>query len=350
MGLVLSVDDKTFWELLHDFYNVMKLEKQSEAAILAETIGTMRNDIESEEVLAAADLLIIRYQVMLGEVGTAMELLEQFEARSHDLSRQNAYFYHYFKGQILFKKKRWKEAIRYYEHAENYITDDDEKADFYYKLANAYYRTYIPALSALNTTKALAFATHHKQQLHLAKCKLLLGLNHLEIRNFDQAENYLREALDCQPGPHETSLDLTSMVHHNLGLLCFVQHLFDEAVNYFEKAVYADPCTHYMKSLYYLSESLFRANRIQDAMYYYHLGFAKSKKNQDMHYQWAFAMLHKQFVDCESFEAVWTQGIAYYESSGERSSVQYYSLRMAEYYTHRGEDEKANHYYRLAVQ
>ncbi|WP_143594505.1 tetratricopeptide repeat protein [Terribacillus sp. 7520-G] len=350
MGLVLSVDDKVFGELLHDFYNVMKLERENEAAILAETIDAMKNASESEEERITADLLHIRYQVMRNEVRTAEELLEQFEARRHSLSRQNAYFYHYFKGQILFKKKKWKEAIRYYEYAENYMTEEEEKADFYYKLANAYYQTYIPALSALHTTKALSFAAVHKQQLHLAKCKLLLGLNHMEIRNFEQAERNLREVLDCQPAPHETSLDLTSMVHHNLGLLCFVQHLFDEAVNHFEKAVHSDPCTHYMKSLYYLTESCFRANRIQDAMHYYHLGFAKSKEEGDVHYQWAFAMLHKQFVDRDSFEAVWTQGIDYFEATGEKDSVQYYSLRMAEYYMLKGEEEKANHYYRLAIQ
>lgn len=349
MGLVLSITDKDFSELLQDFYDVMKQEKQEEAAMLADIIDTMKKDIGLEEVSIKADLLTIRYQVMLGELRPAGFLLEEFEARGHVLSQQNEYFYKYFKGQVLFKKKRWKEALRYYEQAELYITEDEEKADFYYKLSHAYYRTGIPALSVLNANKALRYAASYKQQYHLAKCKLLLGLNHLEIRNFEQAEFLLYEALESQHNTDETSLDLASMVHHNLGLLYFVQRKFEKAVDYFDQAVHATPCSHYLKSLYYLTESLFRVNHHSEAMKYCHIGLAKSKKKKDMTYQWAFAMLHKQFVDCDNFEAVWAEGIAYYEAIDDSDSVHYYSLRMADYYTLKGKEEKANYYYRLAV-
>ncbi|SEN87601.1 tetratricopeptide repeat protein [Terribacillus saccharophilus] len=349
MGLVLSITDKDFSELLQDFYDVMKQEKQEEAAMLADIIDTMKKDIRLEEVLIKADLLTIRYQVMQGELQPAGYLLEEFEERGHDLSQQNEYFYKYFKGQVLFKKKRWKEALRYYEQAELYITEDEEKADFYYKLSHAYYRTGIPALSVLNANKALRYAASYKQQYHLAKCKLLLGLNHLEIRNFEQAEFLLYEALDSQHNIDETSLDLASMVHHNLGLLHFVQRKFEKAVDYFDQAVHATPCSHYLKSLYYLTESLFRVNHHSEAMKYYQIGLTKSKEKKDMVYQWAFAMLHKQFVDCDNFEAVWAEGIAFYKEIDDSESVHYYSLRMADYYTLKGEEEKANYYYRLAV-
>lgn len=349
MGLVLSITDKDFSELLQDFYDVMKQEKQEEAAMFADIIDTMKKDIGLEEVSIKADLLTIRYQVMLGELRPAGYLLEEFEARGQVLSQQNEYFYKYFKGQVLFKKKRWKEALRYYEQAELYITEDEEKADFYYKLSHAYYRTGIPALSVLNANKALRYAASYKQQYHLAKCKLLLGLNHLEIRNFEQAEFLLYEALESQHNTDETSLDLASMVHHNLGLLYFVQRKFEKAVDYFDQAVHATPCSHYLKSLYYLTESLFRVNHHSEAMKYYQIGLTKSKKKKDMTYQWAFAMLHKQFVDCDNFEAVWAEGIAYYEAIDDSDSVHYYSLRMADYYTLKGEEEKANYYYRLAV-
>ncbi|PAF36507.1 hypothetical protein CHH58_12425 [Terribacillus saccharophilus] len=349
MGLVLSVTDKDFSELLQDFYDVMKQEKQEEAAMLADIIDTMKKDIGIEEVLLKADLLTIRYHVMLGELLTAGYLLDQFEAGGHFLSQQNEYFYQYFKGQVHFKNKRWNEALRYYEHAELYISEDEEKTDFYYKLAHAYYRAGIPVLSVLNANKAMRYATSYKQHYHLAKCKLLLGLNHLEIRNFEQAESLLYEALDCQHNTDETSLDLASMAHHNLGLLYFVQQKFEKAVDYFDQAVHATPCSHYLKSLYYLTESLFRVNHHSEAMKYFQIGFTRSKKEQDMDYQWAFAMLHKQFVDCDNFEAVWAEGIAYYEAIDDRYSVHHYSLCMADYYTLKGEEEKANYYYRLAV-
>lgn len=349
MGLVLSITDKDFSELLQDFYDVMKQEKQEEAAMLADIIDTMKKDIGLEEVSIKADLLTIRYQVMLGELRSAGYLVEEFEARGHVLSQQNEYFYKYFKGQVLFKKKRWKEALRYYEQAELYITEDEEKADFYYKLSHAYYRTGIPALSVLNANKALRYAASYKQQYHLAKCKLLLGLNHLEIRNFEQAEFLLYEALESQHNTDETSLDLASMGHHNLGLLYFVQRKFEKAVDYFDQAVHATPCSHYLKSLYYLTESLFHVKHHSEAMKYYQIGLTKSKKKKDMAYQWAFAMLHKQFVDCDNFEAVWAEGIAYYKAIDDSDSVHYYSLRMADYYTLKGEEEKANYYYRLAV-
>ncbi len=128
-----------------------------------------------------------------------------------------------------------------------------------------------------------------------------------------------------------------------------MQRKFEKAVDYFDQAVHATPCSHYLKSLYYLTESLFRVNHHSEAMKYYQIGLTKSKEKKDMVYQWALAMLHKQFVDCDNFEAVWAEGIAFYKEIDDSESVHYYSLRMADYYTLKGEEEKANYYYRLAV-
>ncbi|SNZ15407.1 response regulator aspartate phosphatase C [Terribacillus aidingensis] len=350
MNLVLSETDKKFSALLLDFYGMIKQDKKEAAAILAEVMDAMKKEVVVEEMLVSADLLAIRYKIMQEDIHTAEKWMEKFEALGHALSQVNAYYYHYFKGQILFQEKRWKEAIRYYEHAELYLAEEEEKSDFYYKLASAYYHAYIPALSAFNTAKALHYATAYKQQLHLIKSKLLLGLNYLEVRNFNQAEFYLLESLSSQTSSDNTSTELVSMIHHNLGLLYFVQLKFEEAVLYFEKAVQTASRSHYLKTIYYLTESLFHADRQQEAMHYHQIGFEKSKEEQDLDYQWAFAMLHKQFVDRNCFEGVWEQGIAYFKSIGDKYSVHYYSLRMAKYYSVKGKAEPANYYYRLAMQ
>lgn len=350
MNIVLSETDKNLSALLLDFYGMIKQERKEAAAILAEVIEAIKKDASAEEVLVAADLLAIRYKIMQEEIHDAERLMGKFEAKGHALTPLNTYYYHYFKGQMFFQENRWKDAIRYFEHAELYITEEEEKADFYFKLAHAYYQAYIPALSAYNSAKALHYAAEYNQQMYLAKCNLLLGLIHLEARNFNRAESHLLEALAFQPSDTTSSSELTAMVQHNLGLLSFVQQEFKGAIHYFEQAVQAAPNNNYLKSIYYLTESLFHADCQQEAMHYYRIGFEMSKAEQDAIYQWAFAMLHKQFIDRDCFECVWKQGISYFESIEDKSSVYYYSIRLARYYTMKGEAKPANYYYQLAMQ
>jgi tetratricopeptide (TPR) repeat protein len=350
VNIVLSETDKNLSALLLDFYDMIKQERTEAAAILAEVIGVLKKDAVAEGVLVAADLLNIRYKIMKEEIYEAERLMGNFEAKGRALTPLNAYYYHYFKGQIFFQEKRWKDAIRYFEHAELYITKEEEKADFYYKLANAYYQAYIPALSAYNSTKALRYAAEYSQQLHVAKCNLLLGLIHLEARNFNRAELHLLEALAFQPSDTTSSLELTAMAQHNLGLLSFVQQQYKEAIHYFEHAIQTAPNKLCLKSIYYLTESLFHTNREEEAVHYYKMGFEMSKAEQDVIYQWAFAMLHKQFIDRDCFEYVWKQGISYFESIEDKSSINYYSMRLARYYTMKGEAKPANYYYQLAMQ
>ncbi|QXE02268.1 lipopolysaccharide assembly protein LapB [Terribacillus sp. DMT04] len=350
MNIVLSETDKNLSALLLDFYDMIKQERKEAAAILAEVIEALKKDAAAEGVLVAADLHFIRYKIMNEEIDEAERLMGNFEAKGRALTPVNAYYYHYFKGQIFLQENKWKDAIRYFEHAELYITREEEKADFYYKLANAYYQAYIPALSAFHAAKALGYAAAHNQELHAAKCNLLLGLNHLEARNFNRAESHLLEALAFQPSETTSSSELTAMVHHNLGLLAFVQQKFKEAIHYFEQAVQTTTNKPCLKSIYYLTESLFHTDRQQEALHFYQIGFEMSKTGQDMIYQWAFAMLHKQFIDRDCFESVWSKGISYFESIEDKSSVYYYSLRLARYYTMKGEAKPANYYYQLAMQ
>lgn len=346
-------EPSTFSELLHTLNLSIRLSKKKAAENIVSEMQIQRKTITDVNLIGKSVLLEIRYFILVGNFEEAAAMFEELDKDAkYQNNNENAYLYHYFKGQLFYETKQLQESILEYEKAAHFLellSDATEKPDFYYKLANAYFHAYITPLSVTNATLAIQMAKEQKQSYVLAKSKLLQGLNYLEWKDYHSAEMFLQEALSYRPEKDGSEVNLSYMIHHNLGLVYLRQGLPETAINYFKRAIEDTASGHYMKSLYYLAESLFHAGKQEEALSYFDIGFSISKQEDDKLYMWIFAMLHKEFVEKTSFEGVWQQGIEYFKTIEDTFNVRYYSQRFAEYFFETGNHEKATYYYQLAT-
>ncbi|WP_366248029.1 hypothetical protein [Terribacillus aidingensis] len=338
-----------FNELLDELYENIKLEQVRVGEHIRSRITEQEPSIHDEKLLAKSMLFDARLEMLKGDLDKGEKLLEG-AADAFVLTGENLYYFHFFKGLLLYRQNKLQEAIVQYERAESFLSvefNPREVSDFYYKLANTYYYMNMTAFSVLNANKAIESAFRYNQKLQLAKCRMLQGLNHMHLADFRKAEELFLSAL--QHDAAESELQLPMYIHHNLGVLYFKQNQLEKAMEQFEQSMHYKHPEYYLKSLYYVTESSFRLGLKDRAMEYFTEGFALSKKRDEDAYKWMFAMLHKQYVDKDSFELVWREGIEYFQSIEDENSVRHFSERLAKYYTDNHDFEKASRYYLLAL-
>lgn len=338
-----------FNELLDALYENIKSEQIRAAERIRNEITEQEAAIRDEKLLVRSMLYDARLEMLKGDLDKGEKLLEG-AADAFALTGENIYYYHFFKGLLLYRQTKLHEAIVEFERAESYLSvliDPREVSDFYYKLANTYYYMKMTAFSVLNANKAIEAATRYNQELQLAKCRMLQGLNHMHLAEFRKAEELFQAAL--KPDAFESELQLPMYIHHNLGVLYFKQNQIEKAMGHFEQSMQFKHPEYYLKSLYYVTECCFRLGLKDRAMEHFAEGFALSKKRDEDAYKWMFAMLHKQYVDKDSFEVVWREGIEYFQSIEDNNSVRHFSEGLAKYYTDNHDFEKASRYYLLAL-
>ncbi|MFP7476847.1 tetratricopeptide repeat protein [Terribacillus saccharophilus] len=338
-----------FNELLETLYENIKSEQIRAAERIRNEITEQEAVIRDEKLLAKSMLYDARLQMLKGELDKGEKLLEG-AADAFVLTGENLYYYHFFKGLLLYRQTKLQEAIVEFERAESFLSvliDHREVSDFYYKLAITYYYMKMIAFSVLNASKAIDAALRYKQELQLAKCRLLQGLNHMHMTDFRKAEELFIAALKHDAS--ESELQLPMYIHHNLGVLYFKQNQLEKAIEHFEHSMQYNHPEYYLKSLYYVTECCFRLGFKDCAMEHFAEGFALSKKRDEDVYKWMFAMLHKKYVDKDSFEVVWREGIAYFQSIEDENNVRHFSEGLAKYYAENHDFEKASRYYLLAL-
>ncbi|SNZ03483.1 response regulator aspartate phosphatase C [Terribacillus aidingensis] len=338
-----------FTLLLDNLYENIKSEQIKAAEHVRFKIAEQEMVIRDEKLLARSMLYEARLETLKGNLEKGGQLLEGV-TDAFALTSENLYYYHFFKGLLLYRQSKLQEAIIEYERAESFLTgqiDHREVSDFYYKLANTYYHMNMTAFSILNADKAIESALRYKQDLQVAKCRLLQGLNYMEAANFRKAEELFQAALEHDASQSELKLPL--YVHHNLGVLYFKKNQLEKAIFHMEQSMGYKHPDYYIKSLYYVTECSFRLGLKERAMQYFAEGFTLSKERDDDAYKWMFAMLHKQYVDQDSLEGVWREGIEYFQSIQDSNKVRHFAERFAKYYTDHRDFEKASRYYLLAL-
>ncbi|MFP7492865.1 hypothetical protein SFC66_03675 [Terribacillus saccharophilus] len=338
-----------FAALLDELYDNIKSEQIRIAENIRSDLAKQEAAVRDEKLLARSMLYDARLEMLKDNLGKGEQLLEG-AADAFELTGENLYYYHFFRGLLLYRQNRLKEAIVEFERAEAFLSeqiDYREVSDFYYKLANTYYYKKMTVFSVLNAEKAIEAALQYKQELQLAKCRLLQGLNYLEMADFQNAEGMFLAALDHDAADSELQLPL--YIQHNLGVLYFRQNKLVKALDHFKKSMQYKHPEYYMKSLYYVTECCFLLGNKCDAKKYFAEGFAWSKEQDDDAYKWMFAMLYKQYMDKDSFEGVWQEGIKYFQSVQDEQNVRYYSDRLAKYYQENQDYENALMYSLLTL-
>ncbi len=136
---------------INEWYKMIRQFSVPDAEILKAEVEQEINEMEEDEyLLIYYTLMKFRHQLMLDYLEpvttrvrpTIDELLEKIEASNKGISGLLCYYSLFFRGMYEFDQKQYVKAIGFYREAEKqlvHVHDEIERAEFHFKLAEAYY-------------------------------------------------------------------------------------------------------------------------------------------------------------------------------------------------------------------
>lgn len=108
-----------------------------------------------------------------------------------------------------FDKREFISAITYYKQAEkklSFVADHIERAEFYFKIAEAYYymkQTYFSLINIKNAYEI--YVEQETYNVRIIQCHFVFGVNLMDERNFEQAARHFKLALNMAQAEQKPS-------------------------------------------------------------------------------------------------------------------------------------------------
>ncbi|GAK02661.1 response regulator aspartate phosphatase [Geomicrobium sp. JCM 19037] len=190
-------------------------------------------------------------------------------------------------GQYEFLQGSYARAIRYYQATESeldQLVDPYEKADFYHRMGETYYRIdqYVSAIHYLE----LAYKTFKENPLFTERALnslMLLGCVYAEMREFTEAESLFSKVL--QDSSHFPTTHAFAL--RNFGLSLLQSNKLEGALDYFTQALKTG--NHWntfegTKTKYNLALVYFRLHQLEDAKNYLKVAMTEAEKYGNTEY------------------------------------------------------------------
>ncbi|MCY9379414.1 tetratricopeptide repeat protein [Bacillus inaquosorum] len=296
---------------INEWYKMIRQFSISDAEILKEEVTQKIERMEEDQdLLIYFQLMCFRHQLMLdylepknkyGDRPTIKELLEKIEAPQKKLTGLLKYYSLFFRGMYEFDQKEYVEAINYYRKAEKelgYVTDEIEKAEFHFKVAEAYYIMKQTHVSMHHILQALAvYDTHTLYQIRKIQSLFVIAGNYDDFKCYDKAIPHLKNALQIADKIYNKRMMIIANL--NIGLS------YDRAGNYIEAALYFKEALRligekesdlFTKVYFGLCCALFKSGHIMDGVPVLEKGIEYLDKNPNELYRQLFDFLDALYV------------------------------------------------------
>ncbi|MBX0320098.1 tetratricopeptide repeat protein [Shouchella clausii] len=253
-----------------EWYSCIISRSVDQAILLREKTKQLIETTDCDDkIVAFFQLVDFRHQMMMKQNSkneiTDLSIEKSFEPSIDDMLK---YLYYFISGQNEYINERYKSAIKLFRKAERlleYIQDDAEEAEFYQYTGLVYYRLnqYLVASSYMEQAETIFNRLGYVERA--INTRLILGLIYSELGDYEKGDQIIREALiTSRPFPVTNALALRS-----LGLSKQRQRDFNEAEDYFKQALEITEHKDSQagtKTRYNLANVLFRQEKHESAM------------------------------------------------------------------------------------
>ncbi|WP_439024825.1 response regulator aspartate phosphatase RapA [Bacillus halotolerans] len=317
---------------------------------------------EDQDLLLYYSLMEFRHRVMLdyikplGEDTSQLEfseLLEDIEGNQYKLTGLLEYYFNFFRGMYEFKQKMFVSAMMYYKRAEKnlaLVSDDIEKAEFAFKMAEIFYnlkQTYVSmsyAVQALET-----YQMYETYTVRRIQCEFVIAGNYDDMQYPERALPHLELALDL--AKKEGNPRLISSALYNLGNCYEKMGELQKAAEYFEKSVSickSEKFDNLPHSIYSLTQVLYKQKNDAEARKQYCQGLEIARQYSDELFVELFQFLHALYgknIDTESV----SHTFQFLEEHMLYPYIEELAHDAAQYYIENGQPEKALSFYEKMV-
>ncbi|WP_324618510.1 response regulator aspartate phosphatase RapA [Bacillus subtilis] len=317
---------------------------------------------EDQDLLLYYSLMEFRHRVMLdyikpfGEDTSQLEfseLLEDIEGNQYKLTGLLEYYFNFFRGMYEFKQKMFVSAMMYYKRAEKnlaLVSDDIEKAEFAFKMAEIFYnlkQTYVSmsyAVQALET-----YQMYETYTVRRIQCEFVIAGNYDDMQYPERALPHLELALDL--AKKEGNPRLISSALYNLGNCYEKMGELQKAAEYFEKSVSickSEKFDNLPHSIYSLTQVLYKQKSDAEAQKKYREGLEIARQYSDELFVELFQFLHALYgknIDTESV----SHTFQFLEEHMLYPYIEELAHDAAQFYIENGQPEKALSFYEKMV-
>ncbi|WP_421621625.1 response regulator aspartate phosphatase RapA [Bacillus subtilis] len=317
---------------------------------------------EDQDLLLYYSLMEFRHRVMLdyikpfGEDTSQLEfseLLEDIEGNQYKLTGLLEYYFNFFRGMYEFKQKMFVSAMMYYKRAEKnlaLVSDDIEKAEFAFKMAEIFYnlkQTYVSmsyAVQALET-----YQMYETYTVRRIQCEFVIAGNYDDMQYPERALPHLELALDL--AKKEGNPRLFSSALYNLGNCYEKMGELQKAAEYFEKSVSickSEKFDNLPHSIYSLTQVLYKQKNDAEAQKKYREGLEIARQYSDELFVELFQFLHALYgknIDTESV----SHTFQFLEEHMLYPYIEELAHDAAQFYIENGQPEKALSFYEKMV-
>ncbi|TYS08410.1 tetratricopeptide repeat protein [Bacillus subtilis] len=317
---------------------------------------------EDQDLLLYYSLMDFRHRVMLdyikpfGEDTSQLEfseLLEDIEGNQYKLTGLLDYYFNFFRGMYEFKQKMFVSAMMYYKRAEKnlaLVSDDIEKAEFAFKMAEIFYnlkQTYVSmsyAVQALET-----YQMYETYTVRRIQCEFVIAGNYDDMQYPERALPHLELALDL--AKKEGNPRLISSALYNLGNCYEKMGELQKAAEYFEKSVSickSEKFDNLPHSIYSLTQVLYKQKNDAEAQKKYREGLEIARQYSDELFVELFQFLHALYGKNVNTESI-SHTFQFLEEHMLYPYIEELAHDAAQFYIENGQPEKALSFYEKMV-
>ncbi|OLP66347.1 Response regulator aspartate phosphatase J [Bacillus pumilus] len=322
---------------------------------------------EDQDLLLYYSLIDFRHQMMLQHLSPAHAASESLQAVSIPKEMEDAedemtgllgYYFHFFHGMYAFIQNRYIEAISYYKHAEHQlilVTDEIEKAEFYYKIAEVYYHMKQTYFSMHYAKKARdIYKKHQLYGKRSIQCDFVMAGNWIDVNQHQKALPYLEKALkDCEAiERQECTSYFKAMALNNLGTCHYSMGTYHTATVYFEQAIslyQKDQAATMIKSLFSLALTYFKLGDMARAKSVIDKGLHQSRLLEDEIYQLKFQFLQALYMEKGSSEKL-RLALFGLKSKKMFADLEELALDAANYYKERDMYKESSTFFEIVIE
>ncbi|TKI24743.1 tetratricopeptide repeat protein [Bacillus pumilus] len=297
---------------INEWYKMIRQFSVPDAEILkAEVEQEIERMEEDQDLLIYYQLMCFRHQIMLDYIKpvdfnknrpTISSLLDLIETSQETLTGMLEYYNLFFRGMYEFSNKEYVEAIKYYRKAEiklEIVSDEIERAEFHFKVAEAYYMMKQTHVSMHHILKAMEiYEQYDLYKVRKIQCSFVIAGNYDDMKRSDKALPHLEKSLRMAEEIQNNRL--ISSAYYNLADCYECLGDTDQDIAYCEKAVRINKNERYDNlphSLYFLSSLLMKKGDYKKGKDVLDYGFSISVQYDDDLYKRLFHFIKALYVD-----------------------------------------------------
>ncbi|KLA29222.1 tetratricopeptide repeat protein [Bacillus cereus] len=321
MSVIMGSEQVT--KLLNNWYVEIRSRNISKAHRMKEQIDSLIQELKEDEwdsleakkLLLYYSLLEFRYSYLVDNVSLSEQSFEKIESFEMPEDELLSYYYYFFKAIHRSVTGKYNEASEYFDKAKVFlenISDELEKAEFYYKLGSFYYDIFQGLLAIKYVSKAQEiYRKFNGCETNIAFCENLLGLACTHLKEWGLAEEHFAAAMNQFQKIDEDYYIL--MARHNFGLLYASQNLSELAIRYLSEVVEKKP-KHY-KAILIKAKEHYKLKEHEIARDLIKKGLEICNELKLEEYQHRFMILEALNRDAtaEKLEKVVLEGVKYFE-------------------------------------